>query len=74
MKYKTTVLKGFSATVIAKRASVSKASVYNWCDGRARLAGKLIEIAIEELEKEKEHENNRRRQESQLKRSIQHTA
>ena len=58
MKYKENILKGLSAQLIADVAGVSKASVYNWCDGRGRLVGPLITAAIESLIKDKTDDGN----------------
>lgn len=49
MKYKKTILKGLKSDEIAKLAGVSKASVYNYCAGKARFTRLPIEKAIEEL-------------------------
>lgn len=71
MKYKESILKGLSAQAIADVAGVSKASVYNWCDGRGRLVGPLITAAIESLLKEKTDDGNHgREQELELEGSI----
>ena len=74
MKYKENILKGLSAQLIADVAGVSKASVYNWCDGRGRLVGPLITAAIESLLKGKTDDGNHgREQESKLEGSISNT-
>lgn len=51
-------LQGFSPTTIAKEANISRASVYNWLNGRGPYVGLIIQPVIEKLLKKQINEDN----------------
>ena len=69
-------LHGFSPTTIAKEANISRASVYNWLNGRGPYVGLIIQPVIEKLLKTKEEEESDSdglRQKLELEKSIQNS-
>lgn len=64
-------LQGFSPTLVAREAGISRASVYNWLNGRGPYVGLIIQPVIEKLlKKQSNDQDHGLRQESELERSV----